>query len=773
MRRILVALLLATPVFAQDDLVTRNKSILLGRGSATTGSVVLFNAGHAYSLTIQAPAGMSANRSLSMPANSGSSGECLQSDGAGGSSWVSCYTLAGNLLALSNLVSAADKIPYWTGSGTAANADFTAAGRSMVGAASATAQTALLNALVGDSGAGGLKGLAPAPASGDALKFLRGDATWQTVDTTITDNSTATSGCTTAGGVLTSVSNVVQCAEGLAWNSATLGATATSATPTFRLTASGGGYIELGYNTVPYIGGSGSNVFVQNAMNVLPWNNLNAAMGASAARWSTVYAGAINASGASTLSGATLIGDASLGSTVVPLTSRLGTGSTANIQEWQNSVGTNLAYVTSGGTIFSAAIGTAALPAYMLTETGMGLYRISSGVMGLAVGSSTPVGIHAGLGLSVRNGYYIGFSADATPDDLNAFFYSPSAATIQMGSTITSGSAINQTFRSHNATTGTNISGGNLTLVAPGGTGSSTGGTIAFQTAPVLASGTTAQTPVDRLTIAKDGGINLLGTTHNSGYSDTPSAAASQVFSYTYSNIPVHGLIRSVNTAGARVWNQAVTTDGVTFSAANDAQSSSISWLEVLGSSSAITSVTIPRGATTIGGSAVTGTTVPLTVNNGTSTGNILNLQDNGTNVFTVADGGDVLLYDLSSTNLNLSVDTWGVGETGTLGFLANSTQIGKVQMISDTSAHVDMLFSGWKNNIATEFLRFDAETNIVKIPNGGGLQLATGTKPTCDSSTRGTQFYVAGGAGVADTMEVCAKATTDLYAWYPMATIP
>lgn len=43
-----------------------------------------------------------------------------------------------------------------------------------------TQVTADLIAMVGDSGAGGTKGLVPAPAAGDATKFLRGDATWQT-----------------------------------------------------------------------------------------------------------------------------------------------------------------------------------------------------------------------------------------------------------------------------------------------------------------------------------------------------------------------------------------------------------------------------------------------------------------------------------------------------------------------------------------------------------------------------------------------------------------
>lgn len=38
--------------------------------------------------------------------------------------------------------------------------------------------TAMLNAMVGDSGSGGTKGLVPAPATGDATKFLKGDGTW-------------------------------------------------------------------------------------------------------------------------------------------------------------------------------------------------------------------------------------------------------------------------------------------------------------------------------------------------------------------------------------------------------------------------------------------------------------------------------------------------------------------------------------------------------------------------------------------------------------------
>jgi len=43
-----------------------------------------------------------------------------------------------------------------------------------------TIPAANMTVMVGDSGSGGTKGAVPAPASGDATKFLRGDATWAT-----------------------------------------------------------------------------------------------------------------------------------------------------------------------------------------------------------------------------------------------------------------------------------------------------------------------------------------------------------------------------------------------------------------------------------------------------------------------------------------------------------------------------------------------------------------------------------------------------------------
>lgn len=56
----------------------------------------------------------------------------------------------------------------------------TTAGTGNVESLTATQATALLNVFGPDSGAGGVKGLAPATVAGDSAKFLKGDGTWAT-----------------------------------------------------------------------------------------------------------------------------------------------------------------------------------------------------------------------------------------------------------------------------------------------------------------------------------------------------------------------------------------------------------------------------------------------------------------------------------------------------------------------------------------------------------------------------------------------------------------
>lgn len=60
--------------------------------------------------------------------------------------------------------------------------------------------------------------------------------------------------------------------------------------------------------------------------------------------------------------------------------------------------------------------------------------------------------------------------------------------------------------------------------------------------------------------------------------------------------------------------------------------------------------------------------------------------------------------------------------------------------------------------------------TALAKV-KAGSIQLTTGVKPTCDAAARGTTWYVAGGAGVADTIEICGKAAADTYSWIALGT--
>lgn len=71
------------------------------------------------------------------------------------------------------------------------------------------------------------------------------------------------------------------------------------------------------------------------------------------------------------------------------------------------------------------------------------------------------------------------------------------AATIQMGLDV-NGAATAQTLKAHDGITGSNIAGANLTLASGRGTGNAAASSVHIQTPSMLATGTTAQTLVDR-----------------------------------------------------------------------------------------------------------------------------------------------------------------------------------------------------------------------------------------------------------------------------------
>lgn len=65
-------------------------------------------------------------------------------------------------------------------------------------------------------------------------------------------------------------------------------------------------------------------------------------------------------------------------------------------------------------------------------------------------------------------------------------------------------------------------------------------------------------------------------------------------------------------------------------------------------------------------------------------------------------------------------------------------------------------------------FYSDDAVTPAVDLSAEGGIRANAGNiaKPTCGTAFRGQLWFTEGGAGVADTWEICRKDSSDVYAW-------
>lgn len=78
-----------------------------------------------------------------------------------------------------------------------------------------------------------------------------------------------------------------------------------------------------------------------------------------------------------------------------------------------------------------------------------------------------------------------------------------------------------------------------------------------------------------------------------------------------------------------------------------------------------------------------------------------------------------------------------------------------------------NVLLNGSAVNINGDTALSRAAAGVFGIP---GMDLADGgTRPTCDSSIRGRFWFEEGGAGVADTVSVCAKDAADAYGWHDL----
>jgi hypothetical protein len=173
--------------------------------------------------------------------------------------------------------------------------------------------------------------------------------------------------------------------------------------------------------------------------------------------------------------------------------------------------------VTSPGLFFAAA-------------TNTGIFRHANGPA-VAVGG-VRMAVFAG-GINIGNAgaftWSVNSGADGTSDTILG---RESAAVVQQG--VDSATPIAQTYKGADARAGTdsNVAGGNLTIAAGRNTGSGTGGSLLFQTAPAGSTGTAAGTLTTRLT------IDSTGTSAFSGAVTAPSIVSTN--SVTTGNLTVN-----------------------------------------------------------------------------------------------------------------------------------------------------------------------------------------------------------------------------------------
>lgn len=124
--------------------------------------------------------------------------------------------------------------------------------------------------------------------------------------------------------------------------------------------------------------------------------------------------------------------------------------------------------------------------------------------------------------------------------------------------------------------------------------------------------------------------------------------------------------------------------------------------------------------------------------------------------------------YNLSIKGVMAQSDYFNIQGTGT-------TDNGALEIVTGDNGNEPIIFKQTSGATQYERMRIDPSGNVgigtaapgATLEVNGGIRLNTTTaRPTCSASQRGTLWFTQGGAGVKDSLAVCAKDATDTYAW-------
>jgi hypothetical protein len=342
----------------------------------------------------------------------------------------------------------------------------------------------------------------------------------------------------------------------------------------------------------------------------------------------------------------------------------LGSTSSTSVVNIQGGTGTASGDINIGDTSVNGTI----VDIGVVSNTANGTVRIATSTLG---SQTVTLGSSGGTSTTTINGGTGGVTIQSQ-DDIN-IGTNAVAQVITVGNTtgatsvnLTSGSAgVNINASNNQATninTGTSTGAVSIGNSAAGAIALQSGSTISLTGATNINTSGTANTAIGNAT-------GTLALT-SSGLNVTTAGAVSGVSTLATSGIITVGAVgaASNDTVLCRNGSNQIASCNSTFLTSANAfiqGGNSFAATAVLGTNdnygleletNGTTRIAVTNaGATTITG-GTTGNPDTLTVNNSTSTGNILNLQDNGTNVLTVADGGAATFQNTTNSTSALRV---------------------------------------------------------------------------------------------------------------------